>query len=98
MLKASLIFALLLAASIAAAFSLRIAFLSRRKKSSGKPFRLVCHAASVVRTLAPEGAVLVDGELWRALARGEGAHVSCGESNVLVVGARGHLLLVERVD
>lgn len=97
MLKASFILALVLAASLAAAFSLRIAFLSRRKKSSGKSFRLVGCAASVVQTLAPEGAVLVDGELWRALAP-DGAQVSCGESNVVVVGARGHLLLVERAS
>ncbi|MCA1591449.1 MAG: hypothetical protein LC754_02090 [Acidobacteria bacterium] len=95
MMTALLILALLLSAAVAAVLFSRIAFLSRRKKSSGKPFQLVGRAASVVQSLNPEGAVLVDGELWRARAS-SGESVPRGESNARVVGARGHLLLVER--
>ncbi len=89
---------LLLASSAAlvAAFAFRIAYLSRRRKSSGEPFRLIGRVASVVQTLDPEGAVLVNGELWRARVMA-GENIPCGDLNVRVTGAQGHLILVERV-
>ncbi|MDT7780844.1 MAG: NfeD-like C-terminal, partner-binding [Acidobacteriota bacterium] len=71
-----------------------IVHLSRRKKSSRLPLRLVGRIASVERPLNPEGFVLIDGELWRARVRGE----SCVEgvrASVRVVGARGCALEVE---
>lgn len=54
--------------------------------------RLEGRVGVVLEALAPEGAVLVDGELWRARARsGE----SIARGRVRIVGARGHWLEVE---
>jgi membrane protein implicated in regulation of membrane protease activity len=68
--------------------------LSRRKKSSRLPLKLVGRIASVERPLNPEGFVLIDGELWRARVRGE-ACVEGMRASVRVVGARGCALEVE---
>jgi len=74
-----------------------VAAVSRHKKASQQPFSLTGRVGSVERALTPEGFVMIDGELWRASARG-GVEVGRGESNVRVVGARGHLLEVEPLD
>ena len=71
-----------------------VALLSRRKKSSSKPLRLVGRVASVERPLSPEGFVMVDGELWRARVRG-GSTVVRAKVCVRVVVARGCVLEVE---
>jgi len=70
-----------------------VVILSRHKKSSRKPLRLAGRVGIVETPLAPEGFVMVDGELWRArLCSG----VSVGrERRVRVVGARGCALEVE---
>ena len=68
--------------------------LSRHKKSSRLPLRVVGRLASVERPLTPEGFVLLDGELWPARTR-NGDSVGRGLSNVRVVGASGHRLEVE---
>lgn len=69
-----------------------IAF-SRHKKSAIGVLDLRGALASVEATLAPEGAVLVDGELWRARLR-SGGTLERGRI-VRVVGASEHLLEVE---
>jgi membrane-bound ClpP family serine protease len=69
-----------------------VAVWSRRKKSGARALKVTGRVGSVVEALRPEGAVLVDGELWRARARA-GHCVERGR--VRVVGARGHLLEVE---
>ena len=69
------------------------AWLSRHKKAAVRDFDLPGRAALVVRPLRPEGAVLIEGELWRAVTR-TGEVVESGE-RVCVAGARGHLLEVE---
>ncbi|HYN84302.1 MAG TPA: NfeD family protein [Pyrinomonadaceae bacterium] len=76
-----------------------VALLSWRKRRLARgPLALVGRAASVAQSLAPEGSVMVGGELWRARTE-SGRHVGRGEANVLVTGARGHLLVVaERGD
>ena len=74
---------------------LYVALLSRHLKASLRPLRPVGRLASVERPLTPEGAVLVDGELWQARTR-DGSSIPKGRSNVRVVGVRGHLLEVER--
>ena len=74
-----------------------LSVLSRRKKHPPPASGLVGRLASVETPLAPEGAVMVDGELWRARTR-SGACVGSGRLNVRVVGARGHLLEVEPED
>jgi membrane-bound serine protease (ClpP class) len=70
------------------------AAMSRHQKSAGRPLRLEGRVGVVLEALEPEGAVLVDGELWRARARG-GDIIAGGR--VRIVGARGHWLEVEAV-
>ncbi|PYS83121.1 MAG: hypothetical protein DMF67_10100 [Acidobacteria bacterium] len=70
------------------------ALLSRHKKSSSCPLRLVGRVASVERPLNPEGFVLVDGELWRARVR-DRLGIGRAQEGVRVVGARGCVLEVE---
>ncbi len=65
---------------------------SRHQKRAAREVDLVGRVGSVAAALRPEGAVLVDGELWRARVR-SGRSVERGR--VRVVGARGHLLEVE---
>lgn len=90
----ALLLPLLFLAAVALALAAYVAAVSRHKKASQEPLRLTGRVGSVERALAPEGFVMIDGELWRARARG-GAEVGRGESNVRVVGARGCLLEVE---
>ncbi len=86
---------LIILSSAAALLPLAYVFhLSRHKKSSRLPLRLVGRLASVERPLTPEGFILLDGELWPARAR-NGESVGRGLSNVRVVGASGHRLEVE---
>jgi len=70
-----------------------VAALSRHKKAGVGELELVGQMARVEKTLEPEGAVLVGGELWRARA-GAGETIEHGVS-VRIVGVRGHLLEVE---
>ena len=65
------------------------------RKGAGGELRLEGRVGMVVKALEPEGAVLVDGELWRARAR-NGDRIARG-GRVRVVGARGHWLEVEAV-
>ena len=90
-------FGTLLIILYAAAALLPLAYavhLSRHKKSSRFPLRVVGRLASVELPLTPEGFVLLDGELWPARTR-TGESVGRGLSNVRVVGASGHRLEVE---
>jgi membrane protein implicated in regulation of membrane protease activity len=84
-------------AAPALALLAHVIHLSRQKKSSKRPLRLVGRVASVERPLSPEGFVLIDGELWRARARGGPlvGDVERGLSNVRVIGARDCVLEVE---
>lgn len=89
--------AALLAAGLLAVL-IFIAALSRHKKSSQGALSLVGRLASVEEPLAPEGSVIVDGEVWRARVVGAaGTSVARGRRNVRVTGARGHLLEVEQL-
>jgi membrane-bound serine protease (ClpP class) len=79
----------------ALALALFVVALSRHKKSGAGELDL-CGALAVVQTsLAPEGSVLVRGELWRARTR-TGAVVARGRE-VRIVGASHYLLEVEPV-
>jgi membrane protein implicated in regulation of membrane protease activity len=84
---------LLVGAALIAACAL-VAAMSRHQKSARRPLRLEGRVGVVLEALAPEGAVLVDGELWRARARG-GESIARGR--VRIVGARGHWLEVEPI-
>ncbi len=96
----------------AAAFSIVIItaivwLLWRHKKGATGEINLVGAMASVEATLAPEGAVLVRGELWRArLKPSHGAAVCDADRNMIVkrgstvrvIGASDYLLEVELAD
>ena len=69
--------------------------LSRHKKGGAGDVDLLGAVAYVQTSLAPEGSVLVRGELWRARSR-TGARVERGRE-VRIVSATGHLLEVEPV-
>ncbi len=69
--------------------------LSRHKKGASGVLDLTGRVGSVVEALRPEGAVLVNGELWRARSAA-GDEIMRGR--VRVVGARGVLLEVEAVN
>jgi len=90
----ALLLPLLFLAAAALVLAAYVAAVSRHKKASQQPFGLTGRVGSVEQPLRPEGFVMIDGELWRARARG-GVEVGRGESNVRVVGAQGHLLEVE---
>ncbi|HEX8161771.1 MAG TPA: NfeD family protein [Pyrinomonadaceae bacterium] len=90
MLKLTVFISALLLVAIAA-----LAAASRHKKSAGAAIDFVGRVGTVEKDLAPEGAVLVAGELMaaRSLTGGPILRESC--ERVRVVGARGHCLLVE---
>jgi membrane protein implicated in regulation of membrane protease activity len=90
----ALVISLLVLSAPAVALAAYVIHASRQQKYSRSPLNLVGRVASVERALAPEGFVLIGGELWRARARGV-ASVACGNSKVRVVGASGCVLEVE---
>jgi membrane protein implicated in regulation of membrane protease activity len=71
-----------------------VAAMSRHQKNAGRPLQLEGRLGVVLEALEPEGAVLVDGELWRARTR-DGDRIARGR--VRIVGARGHWLEVEAI-
>jgi membrane-bound serine protease (ClpP class) len=93
-LMRTLVFPSVVTAAAALALLFYVALLSRHKKSSSRPLRLIGRVATVERDLQPEGFVLVEGELWRARLRG-GAEVVGARASVRVKGASGCALEVE---
>jgi membrane-bound ClpP family serine protease len=89
----NLALALTIASVVVAFFSLLLVGLSRHKKSSSRKVNVMGAIGVVEIDFDPEGAVIVDGELWRARMQ----HGSTIWSNrkVRVVGVEGHLLLVK---
>ena len=66
----------------------------KHKKSGTGKIRLVGATALVESELSPEGAVLIDGELWRARSL-DGTTIPVNQQ-VEVAGLEGHLVLVKR--
>lgn len=71
-----------------------LAGMSRHKKSAISEIRLIGYRAQVDSPLAPEGTVLIQGEMWRARSA-DGINIE-SHTMVEVVGLSGHLLLVQR--
>jgi membrane-bound serine protease (ClpP class) len=69
--------------------------MSRHKKGGVGELDLLGAVALVETSLAPEGSVLVRGELWRARSR-TGEKLASGQA-VRIVGASQYLLEVEPV-
>jgi len=78
--------------AIASALLLFAAWRSHKKAFAG-PLQIMGQSAFAVTELAPEGAVLIGGEIYRARSK-EGTF-SPVNSRVRIVGATGHLLEVE---
>lgn len=76
------------------AFFIYIAFWSRHRKAGFDNLDLLGMPAIVNTALEPEGAVILDGELWRALAKHPAKALLPGHT-VRVVGVAGHYLVVE---
>jgi membrane-bound serine protease (ClpP class) len=72
-----------------------VAGLSRHKKSSLRALTLIGETGVIESDLDPEGAVIINGELWRACARA-GSELKA-RNRVRVIGTRAHLLLVESI-
>jgi membrane-bound serine protease (ClpP class) len=75
--------------------ALIVAAMSRHKKSGVGDVDLLGAVGVVQTSLAPEGSVMVRGELWRARSR-TGVRLERGRA-VRIVGASQHLLEVEPV-
>ncbi len=71
-----------------------VAAMSRHKKSAISEVQLMGSRARVDAELAPEGTVLIHGELWRARSADDTNIAS--HTMVHVVELRGHLLIVQR--
>jgi len=69
---------------------------SRHAKSGERDLFVIGATGFVNTTLDPDGSILIDGELWRARSK-HGAVVD-PTKKVIVVGAQGHLLLVEPIS
>ena len=67
--------------------------LYRHKKASRGPIMVIGQTGEVTSDLAPEGTVLVHGELWRARSR-DGCTLR-EKTAIRVVGIEGHLMAVE---
>lgn len=90
-----------------AGFAVMLFLLWRHKKAGTGEVTLVGALASVEESLAPEGAVLVRGELWRARLKHSADAAQADArlsmivergSRVRVVGASGYLLEVKVAD
>ena len=68
----------------------------RHKKAGARDVKLVGEFATVETRLAPEGTVIVSGEVWRA--RSHDGSVISSHARVRVVGFRDFLALVKVCD
>ena len=73
-----------------------MAALSRHKKAGSGDVKLIGEMATVESRLAPEGTVIVRGELW--CARSSDGSVISSQTRVRVVGFKDFLALVEVCD
>lgn len=83
-------------ALLAAVVAIVVAALSRHKKAGTGDVKLIGEIATVETRLAPEGTVIVRGELWRA--RSSDGNVILPHARVRVVGFKDLLALVELCD
>src|SRR5258706_15237738 len=73
--------------------TLLVTALFHHKRSSSQRLNVIGAIGVIEIELDPEGAVIVNGELWRARLN-DGPSMP-GKARIRVVGAEGHLLLVE---
>ena len=85
-------FVFLVFAFTIAALALVAGGLWHHKKSARRQLNPIGATGTIESTLDPEGAVIIDGELWRA--RTELGNTLKVRNRVRVVGVQAHLLLV----
>lgn len=83
---------LTIAALTIATLALAVISLWRHKKAARRPLDLMGATGITESRLDPEGAVVINGEIWRA--RVENDSTLRVRNQVRVVGVRAHLLLV----
>lgn len=74
-----------------------ITVLSRHRKASAGGLNVLGMSARAETNLEPDGAIILNGELWRARVTNSATSIFSG-SSVRVVGVSGHLLVVEPAD
>ncbi|HXD32903.1 MAG TPA: NfeD family protein [Pyrinomonadaceae bacterium] len=79
---------------VALLVAIYLAFLSRHKKSATGAVNLIGALGVVQIALNPEGAVLVNGELWQARAKDE--RLIDAHAAIRVVSLDGPIVIVER--
>ena len=79
------------------ALLLFVILMSRHRKAGASGLRTMGMNARVETILNPEGSIILDGELMRARANQGGHPIEPGVI-VRVVGASGHLLVVEMIN
>lgn len=72
---------------------LLVTALALHKRSANRQLNVMGARGIIETDLNPEGAVIIDGELWRARLKDGSSQETTGP--VRVVGVQGHLLLVE---
>ena len=87
----------LLLGSFLSALLIFITLLSRHRKAGAGRLDPLGMSARVETKLEPEGAIILNGELWRARVKHSATPVGPG-STVRIVGVSGHLLVVEPAD
>lgn len=90
----NLLIVLAIIAVLGALLAAAVMALSRHKKSGTGEIQLIGAEALVHGGLTPEGAVLIQGELWRARSL-DGTSIAA-QVRVEVAAVDGHLLLVKR--
>jgi membrane-bound serine protease (ClpP class) len=96
MMNMPVVTAIFLTSALFIALLALIAAASRHKKKAIGALHLIGRIARVETDLQPEGAVIVEGELWRARLSDKDAALKRG-SQARIVGASGHLLEVEPI-
>jgi membrane-bound serine protease (ClpP class) len=97
MMNTTVVTAIFLTSALFIALLALIAAASRHKKKAMGELHLIGRTARVETDLQPEGAVIVEGELWRARLSDKDAALKRG-SCARIVGAGGHLLEVEPIE
>ncbi|MDT7602321.1 MAG: NfeD-like C-terminal, partner-binding [Acidobacteriota bacterium] len=90
-----MLFVVILIVAFPLAAALALVATWRHKKSAQTTLEMIGRVATVERDLAPEGAVLVGGELMPARSLTGETILRANCARVRVVGARGHCLEVE---
>lgn len=97
MAVSALIIIVLLLSSCLSALLIFITLLSRHRKAGAGRLDPFGMSACVETRLEPEGAIILNGELWRARVKDSATLIEPGRT-VRIVGVSGHLFVVEPAE